>query len=201
MLFEESDILEPMKLIVGLGNPGEEYARTRHNLGMMVVDTIASAHGVSFSFKKDFQAEIAQIRIADNDIILTKPHTFMNNSGIAVRAIAHFYKISPEDITVIHDDLDTIMGTVKYISDSQESGSGGHNGIKSVTTELGTAKFSRVKVGIKTEEVDQARASTNKDEKEGKIDHFVLSPFTKEERSVVEPLITHIAESISTWLK
>lgn len=133
-----------MKLIVGLGNPGEQYVRTRHNAGFMVMDALANKAGVEIN-KKKFDALYAKTKIKGEDVILLKPMTYMNNSGFALRACMDFFKISPEDLIVIYDDMDTPVGSIRL----RPSGSaGGHNGMKSVITAAMQQDFSRIRVGI-----------------------------------------------------
>lgn len=138
-----------MKLIVGLGNPGKQYQNTWHNIGFATLEKLSEQFGFS-DFKKSvkFKAEITKGEVAGETIILVKPQTFMNNSGLSVAAIANFYKIKPIDIIVIQDDLDLAAGKLRLAKDSS---AGGHNGIKSIIEQLGTKDFMRVKVGIKTE--------------------------------------------------
>ena len=132
-----------MKLIVGLGNIGREYENTRHNIGFMVVDELARRLGVSFG-KEDRNACAAEYR-APEKIIIIKPTTYMNLSGIAAGAYANFYHIDPEDVAVIQDDMDMPVGQLRI---RRKGSAGGHNGIKSITEHLGTSEFPRFKIGI-----------------------------------------------------
>ena len=130
-----------MKLVVGLGNPGKEYKNTRHNVGFMVIDNYLG----KIAWKTKSDALFYSTEIDNEQVIFIKPNTYMNLSGIAVKKIAKFYKIKPEDILVIQDDLDISLGSYKV---KRNSSSGGHNGIKSIITELGTDEFGRLKIGI-----------------------------------------------------
>lgn len=150
-----------MKLIVGLGNPGNKYKKTRHNIGFMILDNYALNEKLSFK-----QNQKSEILIGDKFILL-KPLTYMNVSGTEVKRIADYYKIVPENILVIHDDKDMIFGDFKLKIDS---GAGGHNGIKSLINELKTQKFSRLKIGINN--------NSNMDTAD-----FVLSNFSNDELS------------------
>ena len=132
-----------MKLIVGLGNIGREYENTRHNIGFMVVDELARRLGVSFG-KEDRSAYMAEYR-APEKIIIIKPTTYMNLSGVAVGAYANFYHIDPDDIAVIQDDMDMPVGQLRI---RRKGSAGGHNGIKSIIQELGSQDFPRVKIGV-----------------------------------------------------
>lgn len=133
-----------MKLIAGLGNPGSEYAHTRHNMGFDVIDELARRWGVSV-WKESMKAEIASCTREGEKILLVKPLTYMNNSGEAVGALARYYKIGPEDIYVICDDLDLPPGKTRI---RKKGASGGHNGIKSLIAHLGTEEFNRFRIGV-----------------------------------------------------
>lgn len=133
-----------MYLVVGLGNPGLEYAKTRHNVGFMYLDYLASRHNVSFNDSK-WQAQTASLKVFGQSLTLVKPETYMNRSGMSVSRIAAFYKIAPGNIIVIHDDLDLPVGRVKLMNDR---GAGGHNGIRSLIEQLSAKDFPRFKVGI-----------------------------------------------------
>ncbi|UWR23282.1 aminoacyl-tRNA hydrolase [Sulfitobacter sp. S190] len=132
-----------MKLIVGLGNPGPKYAGHRHNIGFMVVDQIASDHGFG-PWKSKHQGVVSEGRFGSDRAILLKPETFMNKSGQSVQAAAAFYKIDPEDIIVLHDELDLAPGKVKF---KMGGGHAGHNGLRSIHGHLG-ADYGRVRLGI-----------------------------------------------------
>lgn len=134
-----------MKLIVGLGNPGKEYERTRHNVGFNVIDLIASNYGISFCENKKFNALECSLNILGEKVMLIKPLTFMNLSGDAVIKYVDYYGIAINDILVIHDDLDMELGKIRIAYDSS---SGGHNGIKSIIGVLNSQKFTRLKIGI-----------------------------------------------------
>jgi peptidyl-tRNA hydrolase, PTH1 family len=133
-----------LKLVVGLGNPGSEYARTRHNVGFLVVDRLADRLATGFKLKK-FGAEIAEAKVGAERLWILKPQTFMNHSGEAVGEAARFWKVAPEDVVVVHDDLelDPFRVQVKI-----GGGHGGHNGLRSVNAHLGTPEYVRVRVGV-----------------------------------------------------
>ncbi len=133
-----------MYLIVGLGNPGLQYADTRHNVGFMLLDYLARGSKVSFAESK-WKALITKTVIWNESVVLLRPETFMNGSGTAVAAVAHYYKISTDNIIVIHDDLDMPLGRIKIVSGG---GAGGHKGVRSCIEHLGTRDFPRVKIGI-----------------------------------------------------
>lgn len=158
-----------MRLIVGLGNPGKEYEKTRHNVGFNIIDMYLEKNKLKLE-KEKFNGKYVKTTINNEDVIFLEPQTYMNNSGESVSAIMKFYKIKVEDILVIQDDLDMEVGKIKL---KEKSSSGGHNGIKSIEDHLGTEDFKRLKVGI----------SNNKD-----IDtkDYVLGKFSKEDREILE---------------
>ena len=134
-----------IRLIVGLGNPGADYVDTRHNAGFWLADLIASDLGLSFKFEKRYNADSSKFKAEGKDIYLLKPQTFMNRSGQAVTALARYYKIAPEQIMVIHDELDLSPGTNRI---KQAGGHGGHNGLRDIVNHLGSREFFRIRIGI-----------------------------------------------------
>ncbi|HEM9623521.1 TPA: aminoacyl-tRNA hydrolase [Streptococcus agalactiae] len=134
-----------VKMIVGLGNPGSKYNDTKHNIGFMAIDRIVKNLDVNFTEDKNFKAEIGSDFINGEKIYFIKPTTFMNNSGIAVKALLTYYNISIKDMIIIYDDLDMEVGKIRF---RQKGSAGGHNGIKSIIAHLGTQEFDRIKVGI-----------------------------------------------------
>ncbi len=168
-----------MKLIVGLGNPGNEYENTRHNIGFQVVDEIAKKINVKLS-KEKFDA----LFYMNDDFILIKPTTYMNLSGEVVKKVTDFYKISPKDILVICDDLDIKVGQAKIkISKS----SGGHNGIKNIIEKIGTSEFYRLKIGIGRPE----KKSTS-------ISSHVLEPFDNIQKPIIDKVIIEAADAVTS---
>ena len=175
-----------MKLIVGLGNPGEEYKKTRHNVGFMFVDRLAGKE--SFSFDKKREAEVLGVR----NFILVKPQTFMNDSGRAVRKIVDFYKLGIEDVVVVHDDLDIAFGEYKI---QKEKGPKIHNGVVSVEQCLGRTDFFRVRIGI-----DNRQPGVNY----GTGADYVLSSLSKQEIRELEILFGEIEKELAEtfeWTK
>jgi len=159
-----------MKLIVGLGNPGKEYINTRHNIGFSILEIfngLPNYDNLSFNVDKKFHGYIAK----DQNIILLKPITFINNSGQAVRAVADYYKIKSEDILIIHDDLDITFGDIKI---QQNKSAAGHNGVSSIISHLGSNNFWRLRFGIKGESRGQIPG-----------DKYVLSKFSSEEEVIL----------------
>ena len=137
--------MDGIKLIVGLGNPGPQYEATRHNAGFWWVDEIAAAHGARLAAEAKFFGTAGRMQHAGNDAWLLKPATFMNASGRAVAALAAFYKIAPEAVLVVHDELDLPPGAAKL---KKGGGHGGHNGLKDIARALGTPDFWRLRLGI-----------------------------------------------------
>lgn len=164
-----------MFLVVGLGNPGSEYAATRHNVGFMVVDELARRFGVSVDREK-WQAHSAQVVLLGRQICFLKPITFMNLSGKAVVRYVDFYKMRPDQIVVVHDDLDMAPGRVKLVAGG---GTGGHNGIRSLVQCLGTKDFLRLKMGIGR----PGRLSLCPGMP---VEKYVLSPFAPDEKMLLE---------------
>jgi PTH1 family peptidyl-tRNA hydrolase len=152
-------------LVVGLGNPGREYASTRHNVGFMVADEIASRHGGSWRSK--FSGEVADIRLDSARLALLKPQTYMNESGRSVAAAAKFYKVAPEDLLAVHDEVDLELGRLQA---RLGGGLAGHNGLRSLAAALGTPEFIRLRVGVGRPERGDPRP----------VADWVLSPFAPE---------------------
>lgn len=181
-----------MKLIIGLGNPGEKYKKTRHNAGFMAVDKITAAFQFpSFNFQAKFNAEISEKSINDEKIILAKPQTFMNESGKAVKAIIDYYKIDVANIIIIHDDLDIALGKYKIVKDRT---SAGHKGVQSIIDYLGTKDFTRIRIGIeplgssaeKDKSLDSPRSLGTK---QIPTAEFVLENFTENEQKIIDEVI------------
>ncbi len=140
-----ADCMAGLRLIVGLGNPGAEYLRTRHNAGFWFADVLASGQDERFGFDGKLHGEVCKVRVGSEPLWLLKPATFMNKSGIAVASALRYYKIEPEQCLVAHDDLDLPAGSVRLKFDG---GHGGQNGLRDIMTHLGHGKFHRLRVGI-----------------------------------------------------
>lgn len=174
-----------MKMIVGLGNPGTKYEKTKHNVGFMVVDKLAQAHQATFK-KNTFEAEVAEFFSAQGEkILLVKPQTFMNDSGRAVGPLMTYFGIEVNELVVVYDDLDLSVGKLRL---RQKGSAGGHNGIKSIIAHIRTQNFNRMKVGIGRPE---GRKTV--------VDH-VLSPFTKENQTLIETSMNHTVDALDYWL-
>ena len=173
-----------MKLIVGLGNIGNNYAFTRHNAGFMVVDKFALDSGVQFKEVSKLRAFIANIKGVEV-YLLIKPTTYMNLSGEAVQLVMNYYKIVVEDLLIVYDDLSLDLGKLRYRPNGSD---GGHNGIKSIIKHLGTKDFSRLKVGIGPQPNIPSEA-------------FVLQKFNEEELKTLKPVLDKSVESIQYYFK
>lgn len=172
-------------LIVGLGNPGPKYEATRHNVGFRAVAALAQSAGVRIDRAK-FQALTAQCTVAGHRVLLMQPQTYMNNSGLAVRQAADFYKLPPDHILVLFDDIDLDVGRLRI----RRSGSaGGHNGIKSIIACLGSQDFPRIKIGV------GAKPHPDYD-----LADWVLSRFTVAEQKLLLPAIDRAAEAVPVIL-
>jgi PTH1 family peptidyl-tRNA hydrolase len=174
-----------MKCIVGLGNPGSEYAHTRHNIGFDLLDHYAHLHKTTIA-KKKFKALFGEATIAGKKVLLLKPQSFMNLSGESLFAVKNFYKLSILDFLVIHDDMDIPLGEIKF---REKGSSGGHNGLNSIITLLGTTEFARLKIGI-GRPIDKLE-----------VTGYVLGRFSAEERKKVEAIFPAGIEKIEKWLK
>ena len=180
-----------MKIIVGLGNPGEKYTNTRHNVGFLALDFILK-DGDSFMQARqshEFKSEMYTLSKGEEKIILMKPQTYMNDSGQALKVICNFYKIAPAtDLLIIHDEVDLPFGIVRRVSDSS---SAGHNGIKSIIDNIGTQNFQRIRVGIET------RASRT----DLPTDAFVLQNFSQEElQKLKTDILPNVKQEVEKFL-
>lgn len=191
-----------MKIIIGLGNPGEKYNGTRHNVGFFFLDQLGSHNklnpvGESLVFSKNnkLKSEIAETQAAGEKVILVKPQTFMNLSGEAVAAVLGYYKVSPSDILVVCDDLNLRLG----ISRLRLSGSsGGQNGLKSIINSLGTEDFKRLRIGIAKNKVGEQESEKIYESLQAK--RFVLGKFTKRELPVIEKMVNRAAELVIEFI-
>jgi PTH1 family peptidyl-tRNA hydrolase len=177
-----------MKLIVGLGNPGQKYANNRHNLGYMCLSEFAKAHEIKLD-KKQGQSRTGTGEIGGETVILARSQTYMNESGEAVRWLVLRYNLKPDDIIIIHDDMDLPLGKVRI---RQGGSAAGHNGIKSIISELGYPDFIRVRVGTGRPGVTKSGVPTAEDEVIG----FVLSDFVRDEQKVVDQTIPKVSEAV-----
>jgi PTH1 family peptidyl-tRNA hydrolase len=188
-----------VKIVAGLGNPGPQYALTRHNAGFLVVDALADRHGLRFGPQK-FHAETARGRIAGEEVLLAKPLTYMNLCGRSLAPLAGFFKVEPADLVVVHDDLDLPLGRLQV---RERGGDGGHNGLRSIAAELGTREFPRVRVGIgrPSRPDPQGAPGAPTAAPRGAVVDYVLSRFGEDEMPEVERTIVRAAEAIETLLR
>jgi PTH1 family peptidyl-tRNA hydrolase len=170
-------------LVAGLGNPGREHASDRHNAGWMVVDELARRH--SGSFRAKFSGRLAETRIGDARVALLRPETYMNESGRSIGAAARFFKAAPEDVLVVHDDVDLPVGRLQA---RLGGGLAGHNGLRSISDALGTAEFARLRIGVGRPERGDPRP----------VADYVLSPFAPEDD--VEEIVGRSADAVESLL-
>jgi peptidyl-tRNA hydrolase, PTH1 family len=178
-------------LVVGLGNPGPRYAGSPHNVGFRVLDHFAERHAISHpatgghaAWSQRFDAELGMAQVAGNELVLLKPLTFMNRSGESVRKAMSFFKITEDQALVVHDELDLPPGSVKL---KHGGGEAGHNGLRSVSQELGTREYARLRVGV-------GRPG------EGEVSDFLLTPMPSGLASQVEGSLPHASSAIELWL-
>ena len=174
-----------MKLVVGLGNVGNKYTFTRHNVGFMLADSIALNNGLTFRENPRLKCFMANLRNGIDDYLIIKPTTFMNLSGEAVRAVMDYYKIPVNDILIVYDDLSLELGKMRFRPNGSD---GGHNGIKSVIQHLGTKEVARLKIGIGPQPNLPSEV-------------FVLQNFTKEELEVLKPVLSGAKDGVNCYFK
>ncbi|MDE2609244.1 MAG: aminoacyl-tRNA hydrolase [Burkholderiales bacterium] len=180
-----------IKLIVGLGNPGAEYASTRHNAGFWFVDALAQDAGTALRAEARFHGLAVRARLAGAEVWLLEPQTFMNRSGLAVVSLARFYKILPDEILVVHDELDLPPGTIKL---KRGGGSGGHNGLKDISAHLSTPEYWRLRIGIGHPRTQQPAGNPQ-------VVDFVLKPPRKEEQESIDRAMNRAQEIIGLTIK
>ncbi|WP_132097054.1 aminoacyl-tRNA hydrolase [Neobacillus niacini] len=174
-----------MKLIVGLGNPGKQYEKTRHNIGFEVIDELANQLSIPLNQSK-FKGLFGIGFHNSEKVVLLKPLTYMNLSGESIRAIMDYYQIDVDDFVVIYDDLDLPVGKIRL---RQKGSAGGHNGIKSTVAHLGTQEFNRIRIGI-----DRPKNGM-------KVPDYVLGRFHEDELALTEEAVQKSAEACKTWLE
>jgi PTH1 family peptidyl-tRNA hydrolase len=182
---EREALPAPLVLIVGLGNPGPEYASHRHNVGFQIVDSLAKTKGLVFARHKKAKARVAEGQIGERTVLLAKPQTFMNLSGRSVLRLSREREIPPDGILVVCDDLDLPVGRLRI---RPKGGSGGHKGLRSIIDLLDSMDFARLRVGI-----DRPMGSLDPAE-------YVLQPFGEEERAVAADALQRAVQAIETWL-
>ena len=178
----------PIRLIVGLGNPGAQYETTRNNAGFWLADQLADDFKATFQQEKAFSAWVAKARVDGENIVLQKPTTYMNRSGLAVGALARFYKFTPEQVLVLHDELDLLPGQVKL---KQGGGHAGHNGLKDIQAVLGSPDFWRLRIGIgHPRSLGLAQ----------QVADFVLHPPRREDQDAIDGVITRGRVAVMSML-
>ncbi len=177
-----------MKLIVGLGNPGSEYHNTRHNAGFMAIDRLAARHSLD-SPRSKFHATVTEGTVLGQRVMLMKPETFMNRSGLAVSEAVVFYKVRPDHIMVVVDDTAIPLGAIRI----RASGSAGsHNGLADIQRALGTSLYPRLRLGIGAPQIGEQKIP-QKD--------YVLGVFTAEQKKILDPALDQTAKALETWLQ
>ncbi len=179
-------ITNTMKLLVGLGNPGTPYTYTKHNVGFRALE--ACAPDASWSMHKRSDSMIARVVLHDQDMLCAQPQTFMNESGKAVQALLSFYDISVADVCVVYDDIDQLIGSVRIRPDGS---AGGHNGMDSIITQLGTKDIARIKIGIAEETRGKQTIPS---------EQYVLQPFTTEAEEKMKTILTEVPTVVEAWL-
>ena len=178
--------MENVFLIVGLGNPGGEYADTRHNAGFRAAETLAERWRAGWSLEKKFQARVAKVDLGERRVVLCEPQTYMNQSGEAVRAVLGFYRVPVARLLVLVDDADLPFGEIRLRG---RGSSGGHHGLDSVAEHVGTTDYARLKIGI-----GQRRDGPRQ------ITGFVLSPFAGEEKKTLGKILARVADQAECWM-
>ncbi len=185
-----------MKLIVGLGNPGEKYQNTRHNIGFLALDALLEKFEpldkTFWEGKKDLKSNIKYLRATD--LMLTKPSTFMNESGTAISKVLNYYKIDPQNMIVIHDDSDLPFGKIRV---RFGGASGGHRGVQSIIDTLNTDKFLRIRLGIGS----PTKVQSSKFKVQSSLDRYVLAPFSAKERNDIRHMIKETVRTVQLILK
>ncbi|MEA1872684.1 MAG: aminoacyl-tRNA hydrolase [Chloroflexota bacterium] len=179
-----------MKLIVGLGNPGKTYAHNRHNVGFRCLNYFARLHSIRFDHKQ-CRARVGLAEVRDEKLLLAKPRTFVNLSGNPVACLVHKHAIPLSDLLVIYDDLDLPLGKIRL---RQSGGSGGHKGMNSIISALGSEVFPRIRVGIGRPQGEKQPAN------EDAIVNYVLSDFSPQEEATIKPVIIKVSEAIDCFL-
>lgn len=177
--------MENLSLIAGLGNPGQEYAGTRHNIGFMLVDRLSSGWRVELKKERKFHARVGWLETGGQKIILCQPQTFMNDSGEAIGALSRFYHLPPARMLMVVDDADLPLGQLRLRA---EGSSGGHHGLQSVEQQLATREYPRLRLGI------GRRAGDGR-----QIAGYVLGRFTAAERAVVEEVLARAVQQVECW--
>ena len=187
-----------MHLIIGLGNPGEKYLKSRHNAGFMILRAVIPEDWTSEKHEKSL---ISHMTIIERELCYAMPQTFMNNSGLAVKSLKNKYGVSPENIVVIHDDIDLPFGTWRI---QYGRGAGGHNGVQSIIDQIGTNEFIRIKVGIAPMDSD-GKAMKPKpgifQTQKGAVSRYVLKDFSKADQEKLKAMSSQIQEAIETLVK
>ena len=172
------------RVIVGIGNPGEKYSRTRHNVGFMVLEAFAKQYGIPLKEESRFMGRVGQVRRGGCSVRLLLPNTYMNNSGQAVRKLVNYFDVESENVLVVGDDVARPFGTLRLRG---QGGAGGHNGLKSIESQLGTKEYPRLKVGVG-------------DRQFGSLSDHVLGCFSKEEQGQLPGFMDLAVRALEVWV-
>jgi len=173
-----------LRMVIGLGNPGEEYSRTRHNTGFMVVDALADAYTIPLN-KSKYDTVFGRGTVEGMDVLLAKPMAYMNRSGFPVQRLAHYFRILREDLLVVHDDIDLAIGRLKI---KEKGGDAGHKGIRSMMNAFGGGDFTRLRVGVGRSESDTS------------VSDHVLGTFRSEEKEIMEIIVKRAKDAVVSTL-
>lgn len=174
-----------MKMIIGLGNPGKQYDKTRHNVGFKVIDELTTLFSAP-AMQAKFNGIYTTVHRPEGKVILVKPLTYMNLSGECIRPLMDYFEVAVEDIVVVYDDLDLAPGAIRL---RQKGSAGGHNGMKSIIAHLGTDQFNRIRIGV-------GRPTGGM-----KVPDYVLAPFSKEESPVIAEAVEKSAKACEVWMR
>ena len=175
-----------MKIIFGLGNPGVKYKSNRHNIGFMVIDKLAASRDLKFKKKFRLKCSLARVRFDDEDVLLVKPSTFMNNSGICIRRAIEAYGVGVEDCLIVYDEIDLPLGAIRF---KEKGGSAGHRGLESTIDNLDTNKINRLRIGV------------GRPDDEGDVSDYVLSDFLSSEKASLSEVISRGLDALRDWIK
>jgi len=188
--------IKNMRIIIGLGNPGKKFEKTRHNLGFLIIENLKLKikNFSDWKYEKKFKAEISRGKIGNEKVILAKPRTFMNESGKSVKLLTRSYNLEPKNLIIVHDDLDLPLGKIKI---SIGRGSAGHKGVQSIIDELGTKNFARFRIGIRP----NLKFKMQNAKLKFKIQNFVLQKFKKGEEKILKGVIEKTIGAIEVAIK
>lgn len=187
-----------MLVIAGLGNPGEKYQGTRHNIGFRITGALSEKFGIKGKLMPKFKAIVGKGKIGDTDVVIVQPQTYMNLSGEAIQAVMHWHKVDISNLFVVYDDVSIDFGRIRF---RPEGSAGGHNGIKSIISCCGGKDFSRLKVGVGLKNVDDKGKELKTNLNEIFLKNYVLQKFSKEEQKYLPQITDLCVEAIAFYVK